>query len=212
MWTKRKMAGIILMAMILTGCSKGLTAVEKAEYQRMLGVKASMNLEIDTEKYQEAVLYILSDKVVITEELVGTIGEYQEYFTENMVSSLKLKSEKAIDTEDTIDTVVEGNEIPGGEDLWEEWEGEPLEDEWEAYEEDGMYPIYDRYFSVVSYGTKEEMIASIEDFKGLPVNEIKSATVYPEMIVYRVINKFQGEIAVVVKLIEGKIDSYEVFR
>jgi len=212
MLIKARLVAMVVLLLFASGCTKGISNVERAEYERMLGIKASMEEPLDQDKYRGVVEYLISDRVVVLSELEATIGEFEEYLTDNMLSVLMERASKDIENENTIDTETGDTEELVGEDFWEEWDGEELEDEWEAYEEDGMYPIYDRYFSVVRYGTKEEMITSIEDFRALPVNELLEGTVYPNLIIYRVLNKYQGEIAVVIKLVEGKVDRYEVFR
>lgn len=205
---------IIVLCMIfivqLSGCINKLSSEKIAEYYRMEQAYEEMSLEVDTSRYEEAILFLVS------------VGSYdKQYMEEN-----KEKFGDIID-ENVLNRVMEDNprvEPDEALDDFTNWEDSDediilVEDSQDGLQEDdimpnedGLYPIYGDYMEIIGYGTKEESLHSIEEFNSKPTNTINYIGAYKDFIVARINNKYTGEFLVVCKVSDGRIIDYEIFR
>lgn len=196
---------VILVSMFLTvgllcvSCySTGINKDKRATYHKMKKAYEDINIEVDNDmdKYGEAILFLTSDKSLIREEIEYNRYKLEEVIDDGVFNRLLSKS-VSLDDEEII----------------EENFDRPLDDdEFSDLEIDGEYPIYGVGYEIIDYGTLEESEKSLEEVSKLPINSIKTITVYKDILISRVNNIFSGDYLLKAVLAGGKISDYEIMR
>lgn len=221
---------ILAIALVfqISGCAKRLSKKEEAEYHRMEKAYEEMMEGIDTDKYEEAILFLVSDDISSKEGIEAGRSKFKDLIDDRVFESLiaglpdeNINQEEEdltnweddpaewqddeIIEEDDFDDILEGLEIPENVDI------ENIKNILRPNEE-GLYPIYGDYFEIIGYGTKEEAVKALIDFYSKPLNTIRYIGSYKSIVMARIDNKYSGEFLVRVKVKNGKIIDYEIYK
>lgn len=185
-----RVGSIILGVSLLVGCGN-LSSKEVAEYNRMLEESEQVGASVDTNKIEEAILFLLDANII-----------YTDYIEENkdkldlLSDELALKVKEGATERDSNDTYSKvsnpDEELVGGVNNIGE----------------NDYPIYGSHYEVVGYGTKEESEESVKEFKSLRDNTILEISTIKDIVTAKVDNKYYGEYLIRIRVKDDKITDF----
>lgn len=185
----------LLISMIsLTGCEISKNKV--AEYNSMKSTLEFINSDIDIDKYNNALLFIMSDEAKYRDTLETGIKQYSDVLGDSIYT--KLIGESLGDSKNNIEK-------------GEEYYSNPYNNVDIGKKRD-KYAIYAEHYTITGYGTKEQAQEALDDFNSLPLNSITQINYYQDMITVRMDNKYTGEKLLRVTLKDGKIQDYKIME
>lgn len=194
---KRVIALVALTILTFTGC--GMSSGKLAEYYSMKSAYDEISYTVDTNKYTSAVLFLINPEIVFTEFIEENAESFSDIIDDTLMIQVRAKSNKKEAAKDSGDKFTNLEE--------EQYKNE---NKIEVIDEYG-HPIYGTHYEIINYGTKEESEQSLIDFNALPDNTVMSVSIYKDMVIYRVDNKYYGEYMVRIKLNNNKIIDYSIF-